>query len=138
MIKKIPHTFALIFYIIIFAAILTWLIPGGEFDKETININNSKRTVIVADSYHKVESKPQTWEIFSAFFKGFVDKSEIIIFIFMVGGAFMIVGKSRAIDAGIFTFLNMTSKQMLVFFKWCDGKETTLLQILVCGSARAI
>ncbi len=110
MIKKIPHTFALIFYVIIFAAILTWIIPGGEFDKETITVNNSKRTVIVADSYHKVESKAQTWEIFSAFFKGFVDKSEIIIFIFMVGGAFMIVGKSRAIDAGIFAFLNMTSK----------------------------
>ncbi|RLD81629.1 MAG: hypothetical protein DRJ07_09040 [Bacteroidetes bacterium] len=110
MIKKIPHTFALIFYIIIFAAILTWIIPGGEFDKETITVNNSKREVIIADSYHWVENKPQTWEIFSAFFKGFVDKAEIIIFIFMVGGAFMIVGKSRAIDAGIFTFLNMTSK----------------------------
>ena len=109
MIKKIPHTFALIFYIIVFAAILTWIIPGGEFDRETINVNNSKKTVIVANSYHKVESKAQTWQIFSAFFKGFVDKSEIIIFIFMVGGAFMIVGKSRAIDAGIFSFLNMTS-----------------------------
>ena len=76
MIKKIPHTFALIFYIIVFAAILTWIIPGGEFNRETININNSKREVIVADSYHQVESKAQTWEIFSAFFKGFVDKAE--------------------------------------------------------------
>ena len=110
MTKKIPHTFAIIFYVIIFAAVLTWIIPGGEFEKEEVTVNNTKREVIVANSYHPVESKAQTWEIFSAFFKGFVDKAEIIIFIFMVGGAFMIVGKSRAIDAGIFAFLNMTSK----------------------------
>ena len=43
MTKKIPHTFALIFYVIIFAAILTWIIPGGEFDREIITINNSKK-----------------------------------------------------------------------------------------------
>ena len=110
MTKKIPHTYALIFYIIIFAAILTWIVPGGEFSREIIDINNSKKEVIVADSYHRVESKAQTWQVFAAFFKGFVDKAEIIIFIFMVGGAFMIVGKSRAIDAGIFSFLKASEK----------------------------
>ncbi len=110
MIKKIPHTYALIFYIIVFAAILTWIVPGGEFDKQVIEINQSKRTVIVPGSFHPVERNPQTWQIFAAFFKGFVDKADIIVFIFMVGGAFMIVGKSRAIDAGIFAFLKMTQK----------------------------
>lgn len=135
MIKKIPHTFALIFYIIIFAAILTWIIPGGEFDRETIKVNNSNKEVIVAGSYHPVESKAQTWEIFSAFFKGFVDKAEIIIFIFMAGGAFMIVGKSRAIDAGIFAFLNMTSElEKVRIFRFIGVNNLILSSIMLLFS----
>ena len=34
--RKIPHTYAIIFYIIILAAVLTWVIPGGEY-VETVN-----------------------------------------------------------------------------------------------------
>ena len=30
---KIPHTFVLIFMITIFMALLTWVIPAGEFDR---------------------------------------------------------------------------------------------------------
>jgi len=131
MIKKIPHTFALIFYIIVFAAILTWIIPGGEFDRETVKVNNSSRNVIVAGTYHHIDNKPQTWEIFSAFFNGFVDKSEIIIFIFMVGGAFMIVGKSRAIDAGILSFLNMTTKLEKIKFLRILGVNNLILSSIM-------
>ncbi len=131
MIKKIPHTFALIFYIIVFAAILTWIIPGGEFDKQVIEINNSKREVIVPDSYHSVERNPQSWQIFAAFFEGFVDKADIIVFIFMVGGAFMIVGKSRAIDAGIFAFLNMTQRLEKVRFLHFVGVDNLILSSIM-------
>jgi len=131
MTKKIPHTYALIFYIIIFAAILTWIIPGGEFDRETINVNNSKKEVIVANSYHNIESKAQTWQVFSAFFKGFVDKAEIIIFIFMVGGAFMIVGKSRAIDAGIFSFLKTSQKMQKIKFLHFLGVDNLILSSIM-------
>lgn len=135
MTKKIPHTYALIFYIIIFSAILTWFIPGGEFDKEFITINNSEQEVIIAGTYHPVESKAQTWEIFSAFYKGFIDKSEIIIFIFMVGGAFMIVGKSRAIDAGIFAFLKATTKmEKIKFFKKVGVENLILSSIMLIFS----
>ena len=34
--RQIPHTYAIIFYIILFCAALTWIIPGGQY-KESIN-----------------------------------------------------------------------------------------------------
>ena len=110
MLKKIPHTYVIIFYIIIFASVLTWIVPGGRFEREKIIVNGSEKSVIVQGSFHNVPHKVQTWQIFSAMFKGFNEKSDIIIFIFMVGGAFMIITKTRAIDIGIFTFLKYNNK----------------------------
>ena len=31
---KIPHTYVIVFAFIILAAMLTWMLPGGEFDRE--------------------------------------------------------------------------------------------------------
>ena len=89
--KKIPHTFTIVFFLILAAAVVTWIVPGGEFVRETITVNGSQRMVVVNDSFHYVESSPQTWQVFTSFFKGFVDKADIIIFILMVGGAFWIL-----------------------------------------------
>ena len=74
--RQIPHTYVIIFSIIVIAAILTWIVPGGEFQRETKIVNGVERTVIVENSFHKVEKTPQTWQVFSALFKGFVDKSD--------------------------------------------------------------
>jgi len=99
--KRIPHTFTIVFALIVLAAMMTWFIPAGEFLRETVD----GREVVVNDSFHYVDSAPQTWQIFSALFNGFVDKADIIIFILMVGGAFWILNNSHAIDVGVMSFL---------------------------------
>ena len=131
--KKIPHTYVIIFYIIVFSAILTWLIPAGEFDRETKAINGIERTIIVDNSYHQTESNPQSWQIFAAIFMGFVDKSDIIIFILMIGGAFWIMNESKAIDVGIFSFLKFTRKiERIKIFKFIgiDNIIITLIMLI--------
>lgn len=99
--KKIPHTFTIVFALIVLAAVMTWFIPAGEFLRESVN----GREVVVGDSFHFVDRAPQTWQVFSALFNGFVDKADIIIFILMVGGAFWILNNSHAIDVGVMSFL---------------------------------
>ena len=108
--KKIPHTFTIVFFLILFAALLTWLIPGGEFVRESVAVAGadgsvSQREVVKSDSFHYVESSPQTWQVFSSLFSGFCDKADIIVFILMVGGAFWILNSSHAIDIGVMAFL---------------------------------
>jgi len=108
--KKIPHTYVIVFSIIVLAAALTWIIPGGEFERERVVVNNTEREVIVQDSFQYLENEPQTWQVFSALFEGFVDKADIIVFILIIGGAFWIMNESRAIDVGIFSFLKYTKR----------------------------
>ena len=108
--KKIPHTFTIVFALIVLAAVCTWFVPAGEFVRESIQVQNadgstSVRGVVQSDSFHYVERQPQTWQVFSALFDGFVDKADIIIFILMVGGAFNILNNSRAIEVGVMAFL---------------------------------
>jgi len=110
MTKKIPHTYVIIFSVIIIAAIMTWFIPGGEYARQKVVVNGVERTVIEKGSFHYVESEIQTWQIFTAFFKGFERQAGIIVFIIMIGGAFWIVNSSKAIDIGILSFLKYAQK----------------------------
>lgn len=106
--RKIPHTYVIIFYIIIIAAVMTWFIPGGNYIE--LEIVSADGTISKELEFQYTESNPQTWEVFAALFKGFVRQAGIIVFILMIGGAFWIMNQSKAIDVGIFSFLKYTKK----------------------------
>jgi len=111
--KKIPNTYVIIFSIIIIAASLTWFIPGGHFDRETVILpSGDEKEVIIPESFQFTENQPQTWQVFSALYDAFVDKEKaaIIIFILLIGGAFWIMNDSKAIDVAILSFLKRTRK----------------------------
>jgi uncharacterized ion transporter superfamily protein YfcC len=118
MLKKVPHTYVIVFSIVVIAAIMTWFIPPGKYVKvitEQEGISKSEMVFYyhdnLPDEYKSgKDPKMQTWQIFSALFKGFVKQSNIIIFILMIGGAFWIMNQSKAIDIGIFAFLRFTRK----------------------------
>lgn len=96
--KQFPHTWVIIFILLIIIGVFTWIIPGGKYVE--VVTEDGKKLV-----YESVKSRPQTWQIFSAFYKGFVKQSGIIFFILVIGGSFWILQKSRAIEAGIYSFL---------------------------------
>ncbi len=118
MLKKVPHTYVIVFAIIVFAAILTWFIPPGKYIPKTYTENGEVKTEVqfyyeedLPEPYKsEFDARVQTWQVFSALFKGFVKQSNIIIFILMIGGAFWIMNQSKAIDVGIFSFLKFTKK----------------------------
>jgi len=128
--RSFPHTYVIVFYIILLAAILTWILPGGEYIKETVTIEGGDKTELV---YREVESNPQSWQVFAAIFKGFVKQSGIIVFILMIGGAFWILNSSKAIDVGILSFIRYTSKlerYRLIRFLGVNNIIITLVMIL--------
>ena len=104
--KKIPHTFTIVFGLIVLAAVLTWVVPAGEYTR----VVEGGREVVLNDSFHRVDAAPQTWQVFSTLFNGFVDKADIIVFILMVGGAFWILNNSHAIDVGVMAFLRRVQR----------------------------
>ncbi|HSP87876.1 MAG TPA: hypothetical protein VLN45_07065, partial [Ignavibacteriaceae bacterium] len=93
---KVPNTYLLIFSLLIFIAALTWIIPGGEYERTTVN----GREVVVQNSFKYVENEPQgIFAIFIAPLKGFVEAGMIIGFILLVGGAFNVLAKTDAINS---------------------------------------
>jgi uncharacterized ion transporter superfamily protein YfcC len=136
MFKKIPHTFVIIFFIIIVAAIMTWFFPAGEFERtEKILPDGSSRSVIVEGSFQEVEAEPQTWQVFSAIFDGFVNQSNIIIFILLIGGAFWIMNESKALDVGIFSFLRFTKKlERFKFLRFFGVNNIVMVLIMLMFS----
>ena len=53
--RFVPNTYVIIFIMIVLAAVMTWIVPAGEFDRV---VNEAGRTVVVAGSYHPVEPSP--------------------------------------------------------------------------------
>ena len=118
--RKVPHTFVIVFCCILLAAMMTWFIKPGKYVQEQVG-GESVMTFYYQDQLpepyaSEFHAEPQTWQVFSALFKGFEKQSGIIVFILIVGGAFWIMSKSKAIDTGIMAFLQFT--QRLERKKW--------------------
>lgn len=130
--RQIPHTYVIVFYIIVAVAVLTWIVPGGSFEREVVQMTDgTTKEVIRQDSFHYVDSVPQTWQIFSAIFDGFVDKADIIIFILLIGGAFWIMNDSKAIDVGIMSFLKTAKSLEKYKFISSLGVEYIILVLIM-------
>lgn len=130
-VRKFPHTYVIIFYLIIIAAVLTWIVPGGRYERELIEVNGTEREVIANDSFAYIDSQPQTWQIFSALFDGFVDRADIVVFILMIGGAFWIMNHSKAIDVGIIAFLKRAKKLEHVGFIRKLGVDNIIVTLIM-------
>ena len=99
--KKLPNTYVIIAILIVFCAFLTWVVPGGEY------VTSEDGTL----SYENVHAVPQTWQVFSAIYNGFVKQAGIIIFILVVGGAFWLLNSTGAVDAGIRRLINVIGRR---------------------------
>ncbi len=93
--RKIPNTYVIIAAIIALCAVATWFVPGGQY------VTAEDGTL----SYERVDSVPQTWQVFPALYHGFVKQAGIIIFILVVGGAFWLLNATGAVENGISRFI---------------------------------
>ena len=98
---KAPNTSVKIAAIIVLCAMMTWIMPGGQYVKA------DDGTV----SYEAVDSIPQTWQVFSAIYHGFIKQAGIIIFILVVGGAFWLLNATGAVEVGIKRFISLIGKR---------------------------
>lgn len=92
----LPHIFIILFFIVLLCAILTWIIPAGEFDRIE---NESGRMVVVPGTWHEVDASPVgPFTFFQAFFNGMVNAGEIVFFVFIAFASVSFIIKSGAFD----------------------------------------
>ena len=98
--RKVPHTYVIIAALIVLCAVITWFVPGGQY------VQGDDGVLV----YEQVASVPQTWQVFTALYHGFVKQAGIIVFILVVGGAFWLLNATGAVSAGIGRFIARVGK----------------------------
>ena len=95
----IPSAYTILISIIIIVAILTWIVPAGQYKYVD---PNAPKLQPIAGTYSRAPQNPQgVWEVLNAPIKGFLDGSDIALFILVIGGFLAVVMKTGAIDAGV-------------------------------------
>lgn len=105
---KVPHTLVIIFSIIILMAIATYIVPGGAYERVVTEVNGQSRTVVLNGSFQYVENEAQgLFSVMQAPISGLEQSAEIIAFLFVVGGAFSLITRTKAIDSAIAKVVNI-------------------------------
>lgn len=111
-VRKGINGFAMLFCVLVIVAVLTYILPAGQFDREDFN----GREMIVPGSYHLVESSPANpFSIFSSIHEGMVQAAPIIFYVFIIGGMFNVVNSTGAIDTLLRFSAKRLSKQRFIF-----------------------
>lgn len=97
----LPHIFIILFGIVLVCAILTWIIPAGNFDRVDVD----GREVVVPGTWHEVDASPVGFlTFFQSFFNGMVNAGEIVFFVFIAFASTGFIIRSGAFD-GLVSFL---------------------------------
>lgn len=115
---RAPNTYFFIVIIMAFVAILTWLIPGGQYLSDPANTQ--------LKTFHFIQNTPQgIWAFLTAPIRGFVDAAQIIGFVLLVGGAFGVFQKTEALDTAIKELVLAQQKR-----KWLQKSLLPIITIL--------
>ena len=97
--QKVPHTYILIFGIIVIATIMTYLVPAGKFAREVLP---NGRMIVVPDSFEYIGQTPvSVWSAIKSIPIGFRLSADIIFLILLAGAAFYVMQVSKAFDNGL-------------------------------------
>jgi len=127
-----PHVFVLLTIVVFACTILTYIVPSGKFERETIKVGTLTRTVVVPNTYQEIpkhysvkglilgdeeEGKASPVSLFgflSSIPKGMKEAAEIIFFIFIIGGVFGILQKTGTIMALIQKLLDIFAQRSML------------------------
>ncbi|TCN74282.1 putative ion transporter superfamily protein YfcC [Vibrio crassostreae] len=104
---KFPSAYTILMILTVLMAILTWVIPAGQYQMETNQTLG--RMVPMVGTYQTVDSNPQgIVDILMAPIQGFYDPGsyvaravDVALFVLVIGGFLAVVTQTGAIDAGI-------------------------------------
>jgi uncharacterized ion transporter superfamily protein YfcC len=93
---RFPHPLILLTLCVLVAAVCTWLLPAGEYERREDPV--AGREVVVAGTYHSVAASPvDAFDAVVAIPRGMADAAGVIFYVFLVGGAFAVVERTGAL-----------------------------------------
>ena len=115
---KMPHTYVIIFGMVLLTALLANIVPAGEFTR--VLDEASGKMVVVADSFHYL---PKTgcslFEIFTSIQLGFIDAAQIIFFIVFAYAFVYMLLKNGTFDAVVGAVLRKIGNRVHLLIPIC-------------------
>lgn len=109
--QKFPHTYAILLFIVILGAALSYIIPAGEYDRQEVD----NRVEVVSGSFHNVEQNPVSFmDLIMAIPTGLNEAADIIFYIFLIGGAFGVIRATGALEAIIQKIMNNVQRNEMM------------------------
>ncbi len=97
-------TSLIVFSMIVVAAVLTWIVPAGAFEKQVIEVPGAgARDVVVAGTYSRLATpSPQgIGAVLKAPIRGMIEAADVVAFVLLIGGAFAVLQATGAVDSGL-------------------------------------
>src|SRR5438128_5491497 len=95
---RLPHPVVLLGGAVVVAAVLTWILPAGQYDRRD-DVETGRR-IVVAGTYHPVEPAPVgPFAAALAIPRGFVAAAEVVAVVLFVGGAWVVVDRLGTLPA---------------------------------------
>lgn len=124
----LPHVYTLAFVLIIVFAVMTWILPSGQFQRQLIDTPAGEREVAISGTYKVIEKvsndgadlRQGLLEILMAPTRGIQAAADVVAFILLIGGTFQILTKTNAMNMGIRRVIRKL-----------QGKEVLLIPILM-------
>ena len=111
---SVPHPLVLLTGCVILAAMASYVLPAGEFDRRDDPVTG--RSVVVAGTYHEVESNPvNLFDAIVALPRGMADAADVIFLVFLIGGAFTVIDETGALRRGVTSLIRkLKGRDLLV------------------------
>jgi uncharacterized ion transporter superfamily protein YfcC len=112
--KKPLNPMIILAVIIVIAAIATYIVPAGSFDR-VANAETGYDTVSI-ESFHYVDQNPiGLFDVFESFTLGLQGAASIIFFLMIIGGTFQVVESTGALHAGLSNLIiKLKGKELLL------------------------
>jgi uncharacterized ion transporter superfamily protein YfcC len=89
---ELPHPLILLLGGVAIAALLTWILPAGEYDRKDDEATG--RRIVVAGTYKPVDPAPVgPMAAFVALPRGFIEAADVVAVVLFVGGAWVVVDR---------------------------------------------
>jgi uncharacterized ion transporter superfamily protein YfcC len=112
--ERIPHPVVMLFGMVVFASLLSYILPAGLFERQLVE----GRERVIPGTFSKIARTPVgLLDMFVAFSKGFKVASDIIWVVFASGIMFGILEKSKMLENAIGTIvrkLGLERKYLIV------------------------
>ncbi|MDY3282110.1 hypothetical protein [Dysosmobacter sp.] len=99
--REFPHAFVILFAILALMAVLTWIVPAGQYGRVEVN----GKTVVDPASFQYVEQSPVgVMEVFESIPQGIQGGIALIAMILTIGACIGLVNGTGALTAAVMAF----------------------------------